>query len=118
MSKVKKKSIYQQTSLSEIDVRLEKIINILGLIFFIISITVLGTILLFDFFDIAEMEISLTRISFAFMIFTGVSSALSFGLSSLMKKQRDKKRSIFLDWLLSELLLCFFAICTIGAYQW
>lgn len=118
MSKVKKKSSVQTTSISEIDIKFEKIIQIAGLIFLIACLVSFGVIGLLDLLDIIETNVSLNAMSFSFILFTGTSSGLTFGIGTVIKNNRDQKRRFFFDWMIGEFFLCMMAIFTVGIYQW
>ncbi|MHA1256936.1 MAG: hypothetical protein ACTSPS_15190, partial [Promethearchaeota archaeon] len=55
---------------------------------------------------------------FSYILFNGTSMAFSFALSTKIRKNRDKKREIFLNWIIAEFVLCMFAIFSVAAYQW
>lgn len=118
MSKIKKKIADRpSTTITEADIIFEKTIQFCGWIFLIISLGFLGFWGLFHYLlKIIEIEINIS--AFSFIIFSGISSAISFALSSVIKKNRDKKKSIFVDWIIAEFLFCMFAIFTVAAYQW
>jgi hypothetical protein len=44
--------------------------------------------------------------------------AFSFGLASKIRKNRDKKKEIFVNWMIAEFIVCMFAIFSIAVYQW
>jgi hypothetical protein len=117
MSKVKKKPIIRQKSTTELDVKFEKIIQFSGWLFILALAGLLGGWVLFD--NILEMiTLELDALTFSIIIFTGTNAAISFGLASKIKNNRDKKREYFLDWIIGEFLFCMFAIFAIAAYQW
>ncbi|MFX0083177.1 MAG: hypothetical protein ACFE94_15645 [Candidatus Hodarchaeota archaeon] len=117
MSKVRKKQIERQKVLSELDIKFEKIIQFSGWIFLLVFGGFIGGWILLDTM-LEIIDLSVGAITFSFIIFTGTNSAVSFGVASKVKKDRSKKREIFLDWLLGEFLLCMFAIFSVAAYQW
>lgn len=116
MSKIKKKSVERPTTISETDIKFEKIIQFSGWIFLLILAGFLGGWALLDVLNIYELR--LEAMSFSFIVFTGVSSAFCFGLATRIKNNRDKKRELFLDWMLAEFLFCMFAILAVAVYQW
>ena len=116
MSKVKKKKVERPTTISEIDIKFEKIIQFSGWIFLLVLAGFLAGWALLDLVNIYELHLEAK--SFAFIVFTGVSSAFCFGLATRIKNNRDKKRELFLDWMLAEFLFCMFAIFALSVYQW
>jgi hypothetical protein len=117
MSKVKKKSTRLNGSLSEEDLIFERIIYISGWIFFLILLVYLGAFFVFDFI-LQLIEIDLNASNFSVIIFTGTNSAISFALATRIKKNRDQKKKLFVDWLLGEFLFCVIGILVVAAYQW
>ena len=116
MSKLKKKRAEQPTTISETDIMFEKIIQFSGWIFLLALIVFLGGWAVLDLLNIKELY--LDQMSFAFVVFSAVSSAFCFGLATILKNNRPQKRELFLDWMLAEFILCLFAIFSIAAYQW
>ncbi|MHA2283267.1 MAG: hypothetical protein ACXAC5_20690 [Promethearchaeota archaeon] len=117
MSKVRRKQIDRKRSISEIDIKFEKIIQFSGWIFLLgLGAFMGGWVILDDIFNIVSLN--LNEMTFSFIIFIGTNSAVSFGLATKIKKTPEKKRGYFLDWLLGEFLLCMFAIFAVAAYQW
>ena len=117
MSKVKKKPTRAPGGLSEEEVKLEKIIQFSGWIFLIVLLLFMGAWVLLDFlFDIIEIQLDAS--TFTLIVFTGTNAALSFGLSTRIRKNRDQKRKLFFDWLVGEFLFCMLAIFAVAAYQW
>ena len=117
MSKVKKKSTRLDGSLSQEDLIFEKIIYFSGWIFLLILLVYLGAFLVFDFiFGLIELELNASN--FSVIIFTGTNSAISFALATRIKKNRDQKKKLFVDWLKGEFLFCVIAILVVAAYQW
>ncbi|MHA1490112.1 MAG: hypothetical protein ACTSRI_10710 [Promethearchaeota archaeon] len=116
MSKEKKKKIKPIITILEEDIKFEKMIQFSGWIFLLVLAGFMGVWGLMDLLDIAE--INLEAMSYSFILFTGTSSALSFGLATRIKKNRDKKKEIFMDWLLGEFIFSVFAIFAVAAYQW
>ena len=116
MSKVKKKDRSSGSQFEE-DVIFEKIILFTGWIFLLVLLIFLGIWVIFDFL-IGIIELQIGAEAFAFILFMGINSGLSFGLAAIIKNNRDQKKSFFLDWLFGELLLGIFTIFSIAAYQW
>ena len=117
MSKVKKKSTRLDGSLSEEDLIFERIIYFSGWIFLLIVLVFLGAFLVFDFI-FGLIELQLTAPSLSVIVFTGTNSAISFALATRIKKNRDQKKKLFVDWLKGEFLFCVIAILVVAAYQW
>ncbi|MFX1366794.1 MAG: hypothetical protein ACFFCE_12600 [Promethearchaeota archaeon] len=117
MSKIKKKRIDSLSEISEKDIKFQKIIQFSGWLFIILLIGFMGAWILFDYF-LSIIDLELTPSTFTFIIFSGTNSAISFGLASKIKNDKENKVKIFRDWLWGELLFCFFAIAAVGAYQW
>ncbi len=117
MSKVKKKKLRpRKKHVEEEEPPLIKIVRIAGWFFLIIVGVILGTWGLFDA-ALELIELKLDAISFSFIIFTGTSSALCFGLETKMKNNIFAIRQLFLDWILGEFIFCLFAIFTVAVYQ-
>ena len=113
----KKKSLKQKEYELEEDIKFERIMKFLGWIFLIVLFIYLGGWFLLDYLlDIMNFELAAP--AFAFIVFNGVNAAFSFGFSSMIKSNREKKKSLLFDWLIAELLLCIFAIFSVAAYQW
>ncbi|MBY9019456.1 MAG: hypothetical protein KGD67_00250 [Candidatus Lokiarchaeota archaeon] len=117
MSKVKKKSTRIDGSLSEEDLKFERIIYFSGWIFLLILLVILGGFFIFDFI-LGLIELQLNASTFSVIVFTGTNCAISFALATRIKKNRDQKKKFFSDWLKSELLFCVIAILVVAAYQW
>jgi magnesium-transporting ATPase (P-type) len=117
MSNIKKKRRSPTDSGIEEDIVFEKIIKFTGWIFLVLIIGFLGVWLIFDS-ALDLIEIVLEAPVFAIIIFLGINSAISFGLSSVIKSNRDLKNKYYYDWLIGELLICLFAIFSVAAYQW
>lgn len=117
MSKIKKKRIVSPSTISEVDIKFEKIIQFSGWLFLLgLGGFLAGWFLLDDFLGLIELELS--AMTFTVIIFTGTNSAISFALASKMKNNRDKKKQYFLDWLLGESIFCMLAIFAVAVYQW
>lgn len=117
MSKFKKTKPIHATTISELDVKFEKIIQFSGWIFLLAFIGFMGAWILLEFIlDIIQLELSVGV--FTFIIFSGINSAVSFGLATKIRNNSKKKKEFFLDWLLGEFLFCMFTIFSIAVYQW
>jgi len=117
MSKFKKTKAKRVTTISELDVKFEKIIQFSGWIFLLAFVGFLGAWILLEFIlDI--IHIGITVSVFTFIIFSGINSAVSFGLATKIRNNRHKKKEFFLDWLLGEFLFCMFVIFSLAVYQW
>jgi hypothetical protein len=117
MSKVKKKPTKSPGGLSAEEVKLEKILQFSGWIFLIVLSLFMGAWVFLDFLlDMIELEIGAS--TFTLIIFTGTNAALSFGLATRIRKNRDQKKKLFFDWLVGEFLFCMIAIFAVAAYQW
>jgi hypothetical protein len=117
MSKVKKKSTRFDGSLLEEDLKFERIIYFSGWIFLLILLVYLGAFFVADFI-FGFIELQLNAPSFSMIIFTGTNSAISFALATRIKKNRDQKKKLFVDWLKGEFLFCVIAIIAVSLYQW
>jgi len=117
MSSVKKKRPSPTDSGIEEDIMFEKIIQFTGWIFLIAIIGFLGAWFILDY-AMDLIDIALEAPVFAIIMFLGINSAISFGLSSVIKSNRDLKKKYYYDWLIGELLICMFAIFSVAAYQW
>ena len=117
MSKVKKKRTERLTTISEMDIKLEKIIQFSGWIFLFALGGFMGVWVILDYI-LNIIELSLNAMTFAIVIFTATNSAISFGVATKIKNNRAKKKVYFHDWLLGEFLFCMFAIFAVAAYQW
>jgi len=116
MSKIKKKEDRQST-ISKEEIKFEKIIQFSGWIFLLALILFMGAWVVFDFLlDFIELELNAS--TFTFIIFTGTNSAISFGLATRIKNNRDQKKRLYFDWLLGEFLFCILAIFAVAVYQW
>ena len=117
MSKVKKKPTRSPGGLSQEEIVFEKVINFSGWMFLIALLTILSAFFIFDMI-LDLIELTLNASTFALLIFTGTNAAISFGLATRVKKNRDQKRKLFLDWLLGQFIFCIIAVFVIAAYQW
>jgi len=117
MSTIKKKRPSPTDSGIEEDIVFEKIIQFTGWIFLLAIMAFLGTWFILDF-AMDLIEIVLEAPVFAIIVFLGINSAISFGLSSVIKNNRDLKKKYYYDWLIGELLICLFAIFSVAVYQW
>ncbi|MBD3194001.1 MAG: hypothetical protein GF317_03030 [Candidatus Lokiarchaeota archaeon] len=119
MSKFKKKTDAQRVSTYELDVKLIKIIEFSGWFFLLALIGFMGIWVIFDMIlDISFIDFEINAMTFSFIVFTGTSAALSFGLASNIKRNKDKKRQLFIDWIIGEFLFCMFAIFAVSVYVW
>lgn len=117
MSKIKKKRIVSTSAISEFDIKFEKIIQFSGWLFLLSLLGFFAAWFVLD--NILEiMNFELESWTFAIILFTGTNSAISFGLATKLKNNRDKKRQYFLDWLVGEFIFCMLAVFTIAAYIW
>jgi len=118
MSKVKKKRIDRSiTTISKKDINFEKILQFSAW-FFLIAFTIFMSYwLLFDVI-LKRIEIEIGAMQYSYAIFTGTSAALCFALVTKVRKNRDKKKEIIIDWLIGEFLFCMFAIFAVAIYQW
>ena len=91
MSKVKKKPTGLHGGLSEEEVKFEKIIQFSGWIFLIALILLMGAFFIFDSV-LGIIELELNASTFTLIIFFGTNSAISFGLATRIKKNRDQKK--------------------------
>ncbi len=117
MSKVKKKPTRSPGGLSQEEVVFEKVINFSGWMFLIALLFILSAFFIFDMI-LDLIELTLNASTFTLLIFTGTNAAISFGLATRVKKNRDQKRKLFLDWLLGQFIFCIIAVFVIAAYQW
>ncbi|MHA1459938.1 MAG: hypothetical protein ACTSO8_00505 [Promethearchaeota archaeon] len=117
MSKVKKKPMRLPGGLSREEIIFEKIIHFSGWIFLIALLLLLSAFFIFDSI-LGLIELELNSSTFALIIFTGTNSAISFALATRLKKNRDQKKKLFIDWLLGEFLFCMIAIFVVAVYQW
>lgn len=111
MSKVKKKPTGLHGGLSEEEVKFEKIIQFSGWLFLIALILLMGMFIIL-------IGLELNAPTFVMIIFFGTNSAISFGLATRIKKNRDQKKKLYIDWLMGEFLLCIIAIFAVAIYQW
>jgi len=118
MSKIKKKPIDRSTTtVTKKDINFEKILQFAGL-FFLIAFS--WFIVYWIFFDVIlnKEEIVTGRMHVAYLIFTAYSAVFCFALTTKTKKNRDRKKSIFVDWLIAEFFFCVFAIFVVAIYIW
>jgi apolipoprotein N-acyltransferase len=119
MSKIKKKKVRKSKAGLEEDIKFEKAIQYSGWIFLFALIGFLFSWIVLDYIiDIPFLDFEENVLTFSFIVFTATSSAFSFGLAANVKKNRDKKKKLFTDWLIAEFLFCMFAIFTLAVYQW
>ena len=118
MSKVKKKSIDRTTTtISKKDIQFEKILQFCGWIFLIAFSIYMAYWVLFDVL-LKNLIIKIGPMQFSYTLFTGTSAALCFALVTKIRKNRDKKKEIFIDWLIGEFLFGIFAIFAVAIYVW
>ena len=117
MSKVKKKPTGLHGGLSEEEVIFEKIIQFSGWIFLIATTILMGLFIILDSV-LGLIELELNASTFTLIIFFGTNSAISFGLATRIKKNRDQKKKLYFDWLMGEFLLGIIAIFAVATYQW
>ena len=117
MSKRKKPIDRATTTISKEEIIFEKAIQYSGWFFLIALSVFLGYWGIFDAL-LETMEINIDQMLFSYILFNGVSMAFSFALSTKIRKNRDKKREIFLDWIIAEFFICMFAIFSVAVYQW
>ncbi|MBD3254911.1 MAG: hypothetical protein GF383_07445 [Candidatus Lokiarchaeota archaeon] len=118
MSKTKKERADRSTTtISEKDIAFEKLIQYAG-VMFLISLSIFMLYYLIVDVILNTVEIEIGSMQFSFIIFTGISATLCFALSTKIKKNREIKRKIFIDWLVAEFLFCMFAIFSVAVYQW
>jgi hypothetical protein len=118
VSKVKKKAIDRTTTtISKKEIGFEKSIHFCGWMF-LISLSVF--LAYYGIFDVLleRVEIEMTAMLYSYALFTATSAALCFALSTKIAKNRDRKKEIFVDWIIAEFLLCMFAIFSVAVYQW
>ena len=117
MSKRKKPIDRATTTISKEEIIFEKAIQYSGWFFLIALSVFLGYWGIFDAL-LETIEINIDQMLFSYILFNGVSMAFSFALSTKIRKNRDKKREIFLDWIIAEFFICMFAIFSVAVYQW
>ena len=118
MSKIRKKPIDRATTtISKEEIIFEKAIQYSGWFFLIALSVFLGYWGIFDAL-LETIEVDIDQMLFSYILFNGTSMAFSFALSTKIRKNRDKKREIFLNWIIAEFVLCMFAIFSVAAYQW
>jgi hypothetical protein len=119
MSKAKKKRVSSEadTTISEKDIKFEKAIQYSGWFFLITLGMFMAYYLVFDVL-LEIMTIKIDANLYSFIIFTGTSAALCFALSTKIRKNRHRKKEIFIDWIIAEFFFCMFAIFSVAIYQW
>jgi len=117
MSKVKKKPTRLPGGLSREEIVFEKIIHFSGWFFLIALLLLLSAFFIFDsILDLIELELNAS--TYTLVIFTGTNSGISFALATRIKKNRDQKKKLYIDWLLGEFIFGMIAIFVIAVYQW
>ena len=118
MSKVKKKPIDRSTTtISKKDINFEKLLQFSAWFFLLACLIPLAYWAVFDLL-LERIAIEIGGMYFSYIIFTGTSAALCFALATKVRKNRDKKKEIVIDWLIGEFLFCMFAIFAVAIYQW
>jgi len=117
MSKVKKKPTRSPGGLSQEEIVFEKVIQFSGWMFLIALLMFLSAFFVFDMI-LDLIELTLNASTFTLIIFTGTNAAISFALATRVKKNRDQKRKLFIDWLLGQFIFCLVAVFVVAAYQW
>ena len=118
MSKVKKKRIDRSiTTISKKDINFEKILQFSAWFFLIACSIILAYWALFNVL-LHRIVIHINAMYFTYIIFTGTSAGLCFALATKVRKNRDKKKEVMIDWLIGEFLFCIFAIFAVAIYQW
>ncbi|TFF63430.1 MAG: hypothetical protein EU521_01740 [Promethearchaeota archaeon] len=117
MSKVKKKKTIYDSKITKEDIKFEKIIQFSGYIFLIALILFVGAWILLDLL-LNVIEIELNASSYAIILFTGINSAMSFGLASKISEDRKEKKKLYFDWLIGVFLISMMAIFAVSVYQW
>ncbi len=117
MSKIKKKRLESQTTISDLDIKFAKIFQFSGWLFLLLVGGFIGAWFLLD--NVLEIiRLQLTAMTFSFIIFTGTNAAISFAVATKIKNNGEKKKQLFLDWLLGEFIFCMLAVFIVAAYQW
>jgi len=118
MSKIKKKRVDRSTTtISRKEIEFEKILQFTGWFFLLSFAVYVGIWVIFNYL-LKTIEMEIGAMQYSFIIFMGTSAALSFTLVTKIRKNRDKKTEIFIDWLIGEFFFCMFAIFVVAAYQW
>ncbi|TFG00427.1 MAG: hypothetical protein EU541_02320 [Promethearchaeota archaeon] len=119
MSKYKQKRKKKALEESEVDSRLIKTLGITGALFLFIFIGYMGIWVIINYvLDISFILFTENEYSFTFVIFTCTSSALTFGLRANIRENQEKKKKLFINWIISEFIIVVFAIFVLAAYQW
>jgi hypothetical protein len=116
MSKIKKKKDYE-SKISTEDIKFEKIIQFSGYMFLIALLLFMGAWVLLDFL-LNIIDIELNASTYAIILFTGINSAISLGVASKIKSNRDEKKKLYFDWLIGVFLISMMAIFAVSVYQW
>lgn len=118
MSKVKKKRIDRSvTTISKKDINFEKTLQFSAWFFLLACLIPLAYWALFDYL-LKSIVIDISAMYFSYVIFMGTSAGLCFALATKVRKNRDKKKEIVIDWLIGEFLFCMMAIFAVAIYQW
>jgi hypothetical protein len=119
MSKYKQRRKEKELRGSEVDTRLIKTLGIAGAIFLLIFIVYMGIWVVTNYIlDISVFLFTENEYSFTFIIFTSTSSALTFGLAANIRENREKKKKLFIDWIIAEFIIVVFITFVLAAYQW
>lgn len=119
MSKYKQRRKEKELKGSEVDSQLIKTLGITGGIFLLIFIVYMGVWVVANYIlDISLFLFTENEYSFIFIIFTSTSSALTFGLAANIREKREKKRKLFIDWIIAEFIIVVFVTLVLAAYQW
>ena len=126
MSKSKKQAADRSTTISETDIKFVKIIQFTGWIFLLVLGGFMGIWVMFDYFpsyvqeefsinlefmDLVDLE--LDAVTYSFIITMGTLGVFCFALSTKINRNLDKKREIFLDWIIAILFFNIFAIVNV-----
>jgi hypothetical protein len=119
MSKYKQRRKEKEIKGSEVDTRLIKTLGITGGIFLLIFVVYIGFWLISNYvLDLSFLLLNENVYSFALVIFTSTSSALTFGLAANIRENPEKKRKLFIDWIIAEFIIVLFVTLVMAAYQW
>jgi hypothetical protein len=119
MSKYKQKRKKKKIEESEIDSSLIRTLSITGGLFLLIFFGFIVTWFIFNYIlDISFIIFTENKYSFTLIIFTCTSSALTFGLVANIKENQEKKKKLFIDWMIAEFIIALFTILIFAVYQW
>ena len=124
MSKIKKKPSQRPASISE-DIKLIKMIQFAGWFFLLALLAYMFVWLVLDFLldlDVVLgwefLSVEMDAVTFAYVVYTGTSAALCFGLSTKINNNKERKKEFFSDWLIGEFLFSMFTIFSVSVYLW